>query len=97
MSRRILVVYRNEHIRVGIEEMLKETESAVWVAASRQEALAYALLESFDLAIVDRTLIEGPAGCLFKARLNELGVPVLPAAPERAWMSQDRPILPMAL
>lgn len=97
MLRRILVVYRNERIRVAIEEMLKETESAVRVAARRQEALAYALLEPFDLAIVDRALMEGPDACRFKDRLNELGVPVLPAAPEGAWVSQDRPILPVAL
>jgi DNA-binding response OmpR family regulator len=82
---RILIVYGNEHVRLQIQEMLGETGLVVKGVANRQAALASALLEAFDLVIVERTLIEGSAGRLFKARLRELGVSILLAAPEAAW------------
>jgi len=90
MSGRILIVYGNERIRLEIQEMLNETESFVQVAASKQEALTRVLLAPFDLAIVDRTLIEGSDGRLFKKRLEELGTLVLLAAPETAWEIQEQ-------
>ena len=96
MSNRILAVYRNEGIRRGIQGLLQDTEADVQVAASRQEALVRALLEPFDLAIVERGLIDGRYGRQFKERLNELGIPVLLAAPEAAWQSPEEPVLPAA-
>lgn len=89
MWNRILIVYGNEHVRLEIQEMLCETGSVVIAVANKQAALAKILLETFDLAIVERRLIEGSAGCLFKSRLRELGVSILPAAPEAAWEIQE--------
>lgn len=91
MWRRILIVYGNERIRLEIQEMLNETESFVQVAANKQEAITRVLLAPFDLVIVDRTLIEGSDGRVFKERLEELGALVLPAAPETAWEIQEQP------
>ena len=90
MSRRILIVYRNEHIRLGIQEMLNEAWSLIQGAASKQEALARVLQDPFDLAIVDRTLLKGSDGRLFKQRLEESGASVLAAAPEIFWEIQEQ-------
>ncbi len=85
LANRILLVYRNARIRAGITEMLGDSQGVVCAAASLREAVTRVLLYPFDLVIVERDLIAGTRGKRFKARLVELGVPLVAAAPETAW------------